>query len=125
MLSRDARAHRTDIPTNSRKILRGGDTTIDISAARKRLAAQGIDVAGDSDDQIRARVEELERRFREGAPTSAAEAATIILDGVKAEKWRILVGKDAEFLDDRVRAAPEEAYSPEFYKAFREGGSIK
>ena len=122
MLSRDARAHRTDIPTNSRKILRGGDTTIDISAARKRLAAQGIDVAGDSDDQIRARVEELERRFREGAPTSAAEAATIILDGVKAQKWRILVGKDAEFLDDRVRAAPEEAYSPEFYEAFREGG---
>jgi NAD(P)-dependent dehydrogenase (short-subunit alcohol dehydrogenase family) len=112
----------TDIPTNSRKILRGGDTTIDISAARKRLAAQGIDVAGDSDDQIRARVEELERRFREGAPTSAAEAATIILDGVKAEKWRILVGKDAEFLDDRVRAAPEEAYGPEFYEAFRAGG---
>ena len=112
----------TDIPTNSRRILRGGDTTIDISAARKRLAAQGIDVAGDSDDQIRARVEELERRFREGAPTSAAEAATIILDGVKAQKWRILVGKDAEFLDDRVRAAPEEAYSPEFYEAFRAGG---
>jgi NAD(P)-dependent dehydrogenase (short-subunit alcohol dehydrogenase family) len=112
----------TDIPTNSRKILRGGDTTIDISAARKRLAAQGIDVAGDSDDQIRARVEELEKRFREGAPTSAAEAATIILDGVRAEKWRILVGEDAEFLDDRVRAAPEEAYSPEFYEAFRQGG---
>ena len=64
----------------------------------------------------------MDRRFREGAPTTAAEAATVILDGVKAEKWRILVGKDAEFLDNRVRAAPEEAYSAEFYEAFRRGG---
>jgi hypothetical protein len=112
----------TDIPTNSRKILKGSETAIDISAARKLFAAQGVDVAGDSDDQIRARVAEVDKRFREGAPTTAAEAATIILDGVKAEKWRILVGKDAEFLDDRVRAAPEEAYSPEFYEAFRRGG---
>ena len=111
----------TDIPTNSRKILRGSETAIDIAAVRKGFAAQGIDAAGDTDDQIRARVAELEKRFREGAPTSAAEAATIILDGVKAERWRILVGKDAEFLDDRVRAAPEEAYSPAFYEAFRKG----
>ena len=112
----------TDIPTNSRKILKGSETAIDIPAARKRLAAQGVDAAALSDDQIRARVLELEKRFREGAPTTAAEAATIILDGVQAERWRILVGKDAEFLDNRVRAAPEDAYSPEFHKAFREGG---
>jgi NAD(P)-dependent dehydrogenase (short-subunit alcohol dehydrogenase family) len=112
----------TDIPTNSRKILRGSETAVDISAARKLFAAQGEDVAGLSDEQIRARVLEVEKRFREGAPTTAAEAARIILDGVKAEKWRILVGKDAEFLDDRVRAAPEAAYSPEFYEAFRRGG---
>jgi len=111
----------TDIPTNSRKILKGSETGIDISAARKRFAAQDIDVIGHSDDQIRARVAEMEKRFREDAPTSAAEAATIILDGVKAERWRILVGKDAEFLDDRVRAAPEEAYSPKFYDVFRKG----
>ena len=111
----------TSIPTNSRKILKGSETAIDIPAVRKRLAAQGVDAAGDSDDQIRARVAELERRFREEAPTTAAEAARIILDGVKAEKWRILVGKDAEFLDERVRAAPEEAYSHEFREAFRKG----
>jgi NAD(P)-dependent dehydrogenase (short-subunit alcohol dehydrogenase family) len=109
----------TDIPTNSRKILKGSETVIDVTASRKLFAAQGIDVAEDSDDQICARVADRERSFREGAPTTAAEAATIILDGVKAEKWRILVGKDAEFLDDRVRAAPENAYSPEFYEAFR------
>jgi NAD(P)-dependent dehydrogenase (short-subunit alcohol dehydrogenase family) len=112
----------TDIPTNSRRILRGSETAMNISAVRKLFAAQGVDVAGHSDEQIRARVLELEKRFREDAPTTAAEAATIILDGVKAEKWRILVGKDAEFLDDRVRAAPEEAYSPEFHEAFRGGG---
>jgi NAD(P)-dependent dehydrogenase (short-subunit alcohol dehydrogenase family) len=111
----------TDIPTNSRKILRGSETGIDIFAARKLLAARGVDVAGDSDEQIRARVLELDKRFREDAPTTAAEAATIILDGVKAEKWRILVGKDAEFLDDRVRAAPEDVYRAEFYGAFRQG----
>ena len=112
----------TNIPTNSRKLLKGSETAIDVAAARKGLAARGVDVVAYSDDQIRARVEELERRFREDAPTSAAEAATIILNGVKAEKWRILVGKDAEFLDERVRAAPEAAYSPEFFEAFRKGG---
>ena len=112
----------TDIPTNSRKILKGSETAIDIPAARKRLAAQGVDAAAFSDDQIRARVLELEKRFREGAPTTAAEAARIILDGVKAERWRILVGKDAEFLDERVRASSEEAYSSEFHEAFRKGG---
>jgi NAD(P)-dependent dehydrogenase (short-subunit alcohol dehydrogenase family) len=112
----------TNIPTNSRKLLKGSETAIDIPAVRKRLAARGVDAAAWSDDQIRARVEELEKRFREGAPTTAAEAASIILDGVKAEKWRILVGKDAELVDDRVRAAPEDAYSPEFHEAFRRGG---
>jgi NAD(P)-dependent dehydrogenase (short-subunit alcohol dehydrogenase family) len=112
----------TDIPTNSRRILRGSETAVDISAARKLFAAQDVDVAGLSDGQIRARVLEVEKRFREDAPTTAAQAATIILDGVKAEKWRILVGEDAEFLDERVRAAPEAAYSPEFYEAFRRGG---
>ena len=112
----------TDIPTNSRRILKGSESAIDVAAARRLAEAQGVDVADYSDDQIRARVLELEKRFREGAPTSAAEAASIILDGVKAEKWRILVGKDAAFLDERVRAAPEEAYSPAFYEAFRQGG---
>jgi len=38
---------------------------------------------------------ELERRFRDEALTSAAQAATIILDGVKADRWRTLVGADA------------------------------
>ena len=110
---------RTDIITNSQKILGGGETAIDVSAARKRFAARGMDVAELSDDQIRARVAEFAKRFSDDAPISAAEAATIILDGVKAERWRILVGKAAEFLDERVHAAPEEAYNAAFHETFR------
>ncbi|MCU0260732.1 MAG: SDR family oxidoreductase [Ilumatobacteraceae bacterium] len=48
--------------------------------------------------------------FRDSAPTTAAQAATIILDGVRDERWRILVGDDAQRLDRAVRAEPELAY---------------
>ena len=43
---------------------------------------------------------ERARRFVTDAPTSAAEAATIILDGVKADRLRILVGPDAQVIDE-------------------------
>lgn len=43
-----------------------------------------------------------------------AEAAKIILDGVKAETWRILVGQDAQLLDAAVRTDPVAVYAPEF-----------
>lgn len=52
--------------------------------------------------------------FRNLAPMTADTAATVILDGVRAEKWRILVGQDAHELDMAVREAPEEAYDPGF-----------
>ena len=48
--------------------------------------------------------------FRDNAPTSAAEAATVILDGVRENRWRILIGDDARKLDEAVRANPEHAY---------------
>ena len=60
------------------------------------------------------------RSFRDEAPTTAAAAAKIILDGVKAERWRILVGDDAHKLDERVRKTPEKAYTPEFFRSFAE-----
>src|SRR5258706_2285208 len=59
------------------------------------------------------------RSFLEDAPMTAAQAARIILDGVKAERWRILVGDDAHRLDERVRQTPERAYEPEFYQSLR------
>jgi hypothetical protein len=46
---------------------------------------------------------------------SAAAAARVILDGVKADRWRILVGEDAKQLDDMVRKAPERAYDIDFF----------
>jgi NAD(P)-dependent dehydrogenase (short-subunit alcohol dehydrogenase family) len=115
----------TDIVTNSRKVLSGSETTIDVPAVRKALAAQGTDLSALSDDQVRGLVEAQANAFRDNAPTTAAEAATIILDGVRAEKWRILVGKDAEFLDKQVRANPEGAYGPDFYQALLKGTEWK
>ncbi len=54
------------------------------------------------------------RMFEEHAPMTAAEAATVILDGVREGRWRILVGDDALALDDAVRTNPEAAYDPGF-----------
>ena len=48
--------------------------------------------------------------FRDSAPLSAAGAAAVILDGVRAGAWRILVGEDARGLDEFVRANPDDAY---------------
>jgi NAD(P)-dependent dehydrogenase (short-subunit alcohol dehydrogenase family) len=66
--------------------------------------------AHDLDEETKALMEEASRMFMENAPTTAAEAATIILDGVRDGRWRILVGDDAHRLDEAVRADPEHAY---------------
>ena len=63
---------------------------------------------------------ETARRFRDDAPTTAAQAAKIILDGVRNETWRILVGEDAHRMDLLVRADPESAYGPEFFQRLTE-----
>src|SRR5437016_6308228 len=112
----------TSIRANTRKIHSGTDSDVmdtrQIAYARTRLAASGTDVSAMSDDDIRKIVVEGERRFREEAPTSAAAAATIILDGVKAERWRILVGEDAKRIDELVRGSPERAYDVDFFENF-------
>lgn len=111
----------TAIASNSRKVLSGRDDDVlsaeEIARSRTRLgrmlgeAAQTL-----TDEQIAGLAAEQARRFLEDAPTTAAQAATIILDGVKAERWRILVGDDAHVLDRLVRADPEEAYETSFYE---------
>jgi NAD(P)-dependent dehydrogenase (short-subunit alcohol dehydrogenase family) len=112
----------TSIVANSRKVQSGNDTDVmtpkEIAQARARIASMGRDAAALSDDEVRKIVADRARRFLEEAPTSAAEAARIILDGVRNERWRILVGHDAEQLDARVRAAPERAYDKDFYESF-------
>ena len=60
--------------------------------------------------EVRKTLARLEQEGKDKAPLSAAEAATIILDGVRSGAWRILVGKDAAFVDERVRSRPESAY---------------
>lgn len=70
----------------------------------------------DSDDAERAaRVRERAEVFKQTAPMTAAEAAGVILAGVRRGDWRILVGEDARLIDEMVRARPEEAYEPAFY----------
>jgi len=109
----------TSIVANSRMIQAGSAelTPNEIMATRQRLQGMNVDTSKMSDADIQKAVEERARSFRDDAPTSAAKAATIILDGVKAGKWRILVGDDAHKLDERVRQSPERAYDPEFYQS--------
>jgi len=68
----------------------------------------------DLTDEEREASKIADQLFHDLAPTTAAQAATIILDGVKADRWRILVGDDAVQLDEAVRANPEGAYEPGF-----------
>ncbi len=112
----------TSIVSNSRKVQSGTDSERlsenEIAQTRVRLTTAGIDASKMSDEDVQAAAAERARSFREDAPTTAAAAAKIILDGVKADRWRILVGEDAHRLDERVRQTPERAYEPEFYQSF-------
>lgn len=81
---------------------------------RTLLRMMGADVDAMSDAEIETALRAVGETFRDAAPTTAAEAAAVILDGVKAERWRILIGEDAKILDELVRSAPEEAYEEGF-----------
>ncbi|VIO73771.1 SDR family NAD(P)-dependent oxidoreductase [Bradyrhizobium ivorense] len=111
----------TSIVSNSRKVQLGTESdqlsADELTQARQRLKGQGIDVAKLSDADIQKLALDRARIFHDEAPTTAAAAAKIILDGVKAARWRILVGDDAHLLDERVRKTPEQAYTPEFYQS--------
>ena len=112
----------TSLLSNSRKIHSGNDSdamdATQIAQVRARIAATGADVSTMSDEDIQTMVAERERRFREEAPMNAAAAAAVILDGVKAERWRILVGEDAKGIDELVRRSPERAYDLDFFESF-------
>ena len=111
----------TSIVSNTRKVQSGSESDRlnpnEVLQMRQRLKGMGVDVAAMSDEDIQQAAEERARTFRDEAPTTAAQAAKIILDGVKAGQWRILVGDDARKLDQKVRQAPEEAYTLEFYES--------
>ena len=112
----------TSIVSNSRVVQNGSDqlTPNEILQARQRFKGMGVDTSAMSDEDVQQIAHDRARSFRDEAPTTAAEAARIILDGVKADRWRILVGDDAHKLDERVRKSPEQAYTGEFYKSLVE-----
>jgi len=116
----------TSIAINSRTVL-GKPGPEDMSAeeladTRARLARQGIPTEGIGDEQLKGFIRQRMQDFRDNAPTSAAQAASIILDGVRNEQWRILVGEDAKVLDRLVREQPETAYEPSFFGKLLEEG---
>ena len=78
--------------------------------AQAALVQAGALTEGASADDLRRLLARMYADFRDKAPLSAADAAAIILDGVRSGAWRILVGEDAGKLDAFVRASPEAAY---------------
>jgi NAD(P)-dependent dehydrogenase (short-subunit alcohol dehydrogenase family) len=112
----------TSIAINSGKIL--GHTPplemseTEIKEVRERLMSQpgpmSEAIMNVSDDQLRTLMHHRGIEFRDNAPMTADQAAHVILAGVKAKQWRILVGEDAERLDERVRQNPWNVYELDF-----------
>ena len=80
------------------------------ASMRDVLIQGGILREGATGDDLRQFLVQASADFRDKAPVSAAQAATVILDGVRAGSWRILIGEDARMIDAAVRAKPEAAY---------------
>ena len=74
----------------------------------------GMDLSSVSDEDIRVGIIAQQEGFRDNAPTTAAEAADVILAAVMADEWRVLIGEDAKVLDEEVRKDPWSAYEPAF-----------
>ena len=122
----------TSIAINSGQIL-GRSSPLDWSDAEVKevreemMKAQGPvaeEVMNLSDDQIRKVLHQRQLDFRDNAPTTAAQAATIILNDVKAGRWRILVGDDAYRIDAKVREKPEDAYELGFLESITDEGDL-
>jgi NAD(P)-dependent dehydrogenase (short-subunit alcohol dehydrogenase family) len=107
----------TSIVINSGRIL-GSDpkemSDEDLQVARDNLIRRGFELGEATNEQVRQALVMMGEMFRDDAPMTAAEAAKVILDGVHARQWRILVGEDARILDELVRADPEGAYGRAF-----------
>ena len=119
----------TSIVINTGKVLGKGDA-LDMAAAevarvREQMGKRGFPVGDMADDQIRALMHQIGIGFRDYAPVTAAQAATIILDGVRNDEWRILVGDDAKALDRMVRESPQDAYEESFMQALSAQGHLR
>ena len=96
-----------------------------VAEVRVRFARTGLDIGGASDDDIRQGMQLMAEGFRDNAPMTADQAATVILDGVRNDQWRILVGADAELLDRMVRESPIDAYGPGFTEQLQAQGIFR
>lgn len=118
----------TSIVENSGKLLGRAPeqmTAEELETIRSQMAATGLPVGNLPDDDIREFIRQRARDFRDTAPTSAAEAARIIIDGVRGGRWRILVGDDAHVVDRLVREDPEGAYEPHFLERLSQAGQLE
>ncbi|HIN95824.1 MAG TPA: SDR family NAD(P)-dependent oxidoreductase, partial [Planctomycetes bacterium] len=114
----------TDIAINTGRVL-GRPSALELTdeeaeAARNVLLERGTQVEDFTPDQIRGWLHQRDMQFRERAPTSADEAAEIILDGIRNDRWRILVGEDAHAMDADIRNDPENAYDKMFMETLHQ-----
>jgi len=118
----------TSIVVNSYKVLGKAMpaemTAEDLVKVRETMKRMGMPAEGVSDEQLKAVIQQQMDDFRDSAPLTAAQAATIILDGVRNEHWRILVGEDAQVMDRLVRGFPDEAYEPSFLDRAQAEGQL-
>jgi NAD(P)-dependent dehydrogenase (short-subunit alcohol dehydrogenase family) len=81
---------------------------------RATLIAMGRLADDFTADDLRHLIPRMKDELRDQGFT-AAQAATIILDGVRSGAWRILVGEEARMLDEQVRANPEAPFNYDNY----------
>ena len=113
----------TDIYVNSRRAL-GQPAWDQLSDAellelipddtRAVLIAMGLLAEDFTADDLRLTIQRMKPELQDKG-FNAAQAATIILDGVRSGAWRILVGDEAKMLDEQVRANPEAPFNYENY----------
>ncbi len=86
---------------------------------RAALITMGLLAEDFTAEDLRQAIPRLKAEFIEDKGFTAAQAATIILDGVRSGAWRVLVGAEASMLDEHVRANPEAPFDydnyPEMY----------
>jgi len=97
----------SDFPVNIVSVIPGGIKT-DIAKNARYI----------EDGAVNKNIEEHVRKFDNISKTTAAEAAEVIIKGMKNKKSRIRIGSDAKFLDRLQRLMPVK-YSRVIAKLFR------
>jgi NAD(P)-dependent dehydrogenase (short-subunit alcohol dehydrogenase family) len=99
----------------------GDISAVDPATLRKQATHLSLPVDAMGDEQLRETIRQYnegflkyDEYFRRIFRLSPAQAASIILEGVRNEQWRILVGKDAKIIDQVARTDPEKIYEPGF-----------